>query len=297
MPPSPLRFVFVMLMTWYYTGFSECKPYLSEDEISNFFDRAVRNRIGIRLIAEQHLAYSFMTARQGKLSGGRQAKDSSQVGIVDIRCKPAKIVRSCGYHVETLCEGAYGVGKAMTIYLSTSTNAEPSRFSPAPDLKIDGDVDAEFSYIPSHIEYILNELLKNAFRATADAYMQDASDKEIPPVTVTIAKSKSSPTITIRVRDAGGGIPPDILPKVNAYAFTTVNGQGSSQDSGVPDAEPDHRDDGPYGAQNAGGGVGLDDVSGLQSTSGHLAGLGFGLPLSKLHCEVRLFPIYRLCFL
>ena len=73
---------------------------------------------------------------------------------------------------------------------------------------------------------------------------------------------------------------------MNAYAFTTVDGQASSSDSGDTDVESDHRDDGPYGAQNAGGGVGLDEVSGLQSSSGHLAGLGFGLPLSKLHCEV-----------
>ena len=102
------------LISSYNPGFSECKPYLSEDEISNFFDRAVRNRIGIRLIAEQHLAYSFLTARQGKTSGGRTAKDSSQVGIVDTRCKPAKLVRSCGYHVETLCEGAYNIGKLST---------------------------------------------------------------------------------------------------------------------------------------------------------------------------------------
>jgi 26S proteasome regulatory subunit T1 len=95
------------------TGFSECKPYLSEEEISNFFDRAVRNRIGIRLIAEQHLAYSFLTARQGKTSGGRNTKDSSQIGVVDTKCTPSKIVRACGYHVETLCEGAYGIGKTL----------------------------------------------------------------------------------------------------------------------------------------------------------------------------------------
>lgn len=93
------------------TGFSECQPYLSEEEISNFFDRAVRNRIGIRLIAEQHLAYSFLTARRGRTSGGRNVKDSTQIGVVDTRCTPAKIVRACGYHVETLCEGAYGIGE------------------------------------------------------------------------------------------------------------------------------------------------------------------------------------------
>lgn len=74
---------------------------------------------------------------------------------------------------------------------------------------------------------------------------------------------------------------------MNAYAFTTVDNAGEhSSSSQDPDIEEDHRDEGPYGIQNAGGGIGLDDVAGLQSTSGHLAGLGFGLPLSKLHCEV-----------
>jgi signal transduction histidine kinase len=160
----------------------------------------------------------------------------------------------------------------------------------APDLIVNGDVDAQFAYIPSHIEYILNELLKNAFRATADAHIAklSSSSSELPPVRVTIAKAKTSPTITIRVRDAGGGIPPEILPKVNAYAFTTVDSSASaaSESNSSEEGELDHRDDGPYGVQNAGGGVGLDDVSGLQSNAGHLAGLGFGLPLSKLHCEV-----------
>lgn len=184
--------------------------------------------------------------------------------------------------METLCEGAYGRGEGDSRLLKTSV--ANANHSTAPDLIIDGDVEAQFAYIPSHIEYILNELLKNAFRATADAHSGRPSSEDLPPVKVTIGRSKISPTITIRVRDQGGGIPPEILPKVNAYAFTTVDGPSSSSSSS--DIEPDHRDDGPYGAQNAGGGMGLDDMSGVQSQSGHLAGLGFGLPLSKLHCEV-----------
>jgi len=70
-----------------------------------FFDRAIRNRIGIRLIAEQHLALTFMTA-----AGNKSKAAANNIGIVDTKCLPAKIVRSCGYHVESLCEGAYGKG-------------------------------------------------------------------------------------------------------------------------------------------------------------------------------------------
>ena len=149
----------------------------------------------------------------------------------------------------------------------------------APDLEITGEASATFSYIPSHIEYVMTELLKNAFRATAEAHLR-YSLPDLPPVSVTIAKSDRAPVITMRVRDAGGGIPPDIVPRVNSYAFTTVS---QDESSSVTQQEDDAA--GPYGIQNAGGGVGVDEISGLQSHTGHLAGLGFGLPLSKLHCE------------
>ena len=167
----------------------------------------------------------------------------------------------------------------------------------APELIIDGDTAATFSYVPTHIEYVLTELLKNAFRATCDAH-PDVSHANLPPVRVTISitspsetaenRSSSSPVVTIRVRDAGGGIPPEILPKVHSYAFTTVS-PGAGGEEGNPDVSSSMDDEGPgpYGMQNVGGGVGLDDtMQGMQSSTGHLAGLGFGLPLSRLHCEV-----------
>jgi len=237
-------------------GFSECKDYLSAEDISIFFDRAIRNRIGIRLMAEQHLAVTYIS--DPKLKSKVSPTD---IGIVDTRCSPAKLIRSCGYHVESLCEGAYGK---------------------SPDLRITGDTSVTFSYIPTHIEYVLNELLKNAFRATCEHH-SEKSHNDLPPVVATIAKSPNAPVITIRIRDVGGGIPPEILPKATSYAFTTVSNGGTTASG--EEIEGDHRDEGPYGIQNAGGGVGLDEIGGVSSDSGHLAGLGFGLPLSKLHCE------------
>lgn len=149
---------------------------------------------------------------------------------------------------------------------------------------INGNKDALFSYIPTHIEYVLTELLKNAFRATCEAH-PEVSFANLPPVKVTISQAPSSPVITIRVRDVGGGIPPQVMPKVLSYAFTTVS-PGEEGEEGNPDVSSDD-EAGPYAIQNAGGGIGADPaLQGMQSTAGHLAGLGFGLPLSKLHCEV-----------
>lgn len=180
-------------------------------------------------------------------------------------------------------DASWSIVSSLTTYAKRMRGHNPRPNPPlAPDLVINGDTDVSFSYIPTHIEYVLNELLKNAFRATCEHH-HDKSHQDLPPVVVTIAKSPTAPVITIRVRDTGGGIPPQILPKATSYAFTTVN-DGTSGSSGEDVA--DHRDDGPYAIVNAGGGVGLDDIGGLSSNSGHLAGLGFGLPLSKLHCEV-----------
>lgn len=149
---------------------------------------------------------------------------------------------------------------------------------------MDGNKDALFSYIPTHIEYVLTELLKNAFRATCEAH-PDVSFADLPPVIVTIAQAPSSPVITIRVRDQGGGIPPQVMPKVLSYAFSTVS-EGQEGEEGNPDVPGGDPHD-PYVPQNMGGGPPPDPVlQGMQSSAGHLAGLGFGLPLSKLHCEV-----------
>jgi hypothetical protein len=42
------------------------------------------------------------------------------------------------------------------------------RYGRSPVIKLHGDFDNAFSYIPVHIEYILQELFKNAFRATCE---------------------------------------------------------------------------------------------------------------------------------
>lgn len=165
-----------------------------------------------------------------------------------------------------------------------------------PRWEIDGDPDTTFAFVPNHLEYIVTELLKNAFRATVESGMTRE------PVVITVAPEPpaerkagaaggpddvrlgvpqdergrftsdairplddNAPGVTIRIRDRGGGINPDVLPNIWSYSFTTV-----SEEDDVP------------------GGASIDALNVISSTSNggsSIAGLGYGLPLSRAYAE------------
>lgn len=102
-----------------------------------------------------------------------------------------------------------------------------------------------FSYVPSHLHHILFELLKNSFRATVE---HCGSDGDLPPVDVVIVKGDND--LSIKISDEGGGIPRADVDKIFSYSYTTA---------GVP----------------------VEDCS--ESTP--MAGLGYGLPLSRLYAK------------
>jgi 26S proteasome regulatory subunit T1 len=93
---------------------------MSPADISAFLDNAIRNRIGVRLIAEQHIALS----RALRESPAEILHDG---GIVDTQCSPAQMVRMCASFVKDLCEATLGS---------------------SPPIIIDGDVDTTFAYVP-----------------------------------------------------------------------------------------------------------------------------------------------------
>ncbi|KAG5457644.1 MAG: hypothetical protein BJ554DRAFT_2282 [Olpidium bornovanus] len=107
---------------------------MSQRDIGAFLDDMIRARIGIRLIAEQHLALHQETAEH-------------MVGVVNSAVEPAVLIRDSGDIVREMCEVHYGS---------------------APELLIDGDQRMTFAYIPVHLEYLMTELLKNAYRATVE---------------------------------------------------------------------------------------------------------------------------------
>jgi hypothetical protein len=240
-------------------GFLECKKYMSSNAISMFLDGAIHSRIGIRLIAEQHLALSY-AHKTG------QTSNPNSVGIIDTKVNAYDLIQTCADFVGDLCESTLGV---------------------QPELHIEGDRDATFVGVASHLSYCMTELLKNSYRATVERHakkqdsfsMRKSGDTaHIPPVLVSIALSPKM--LSIRIRDQGGGISPKDLPHIFEYTFTTAK-SGSNQ-------EP--TDDGPYSIQNSGGtdlgALTGNGSSGLLSANGMvMSGLGYGIPLTRIYVQ------------
>ncbi|KAJ7470445.1 atypical/PDHK/BCKDK protein kinase [Mycena latifolia] len=255
-------------------GFLESAKYMSPTQISNFLDGAIRNRISVRLIAEQHIAISHA------LEAASQ-EEVGNIGVVDMQCSPSQMIRMCESYVTELCSATLGA---------------------SPSVMIDGHPDATFAYVPVHLEYILTEILKNSFRATVEYHK--ASQRTLPPVRITLSPptpgtgAVHSNFFSIRIRDEGGGVSPSNMARIFSYAFTTAKSE-----------DVDHDADGgggPYAAQHVGG---LANISGgdtnlfseitskgLQTGMGTIAGLGYGLPMSKLYAayfggELRLMSL------
>lgn len=169
------------------------------------------------------------------------------------------------------------------------------------NLTIDTQAFPPNSYVPVHLEYILTEILKNSFRATVERHSKHSSPslRSLPPVTITLSLPVRAETggdhsayFSVRVRDQGGGVSPTNMARIFSYAFTTA-GRGASAD----DPEDDSGG-GPYAAQHIGGSAAIGsggsgeanlfgEISGkgLQTGIGTIAGLGYGLPMSKLYAK------------
>jgi pyruvate dehydrogenase kinase 2/3/4 len=124
----------------------------------------------------------------------------------------------------------------------------------SPLVEIIGDSDFSFKFIDSHMHHVMFEILKNAFRAVVERHGEDA---ELPPVTVVVATDSSAEDVAIKVSDQGGGIPRSAMKRVWSYFYT-------SSSSGALDAFEDGAD---------------------FSTNTPLAGLGYGLPLSRVYAR------------
>lgn len=129
----------------------------------------------------------------------------------------------------------------------------------APDVVIQGRTDLAFSYIPSHLYYCMFELLKNSLRATCEHHGVSGS---MPIVKVVIADGENNEDVVIKISDEGGGIRRSHMPRIWSYLFTT--------------AEP---------AFTGGSGTELFSSGGDHGTDSPLAGLGYGLPISRSYAR------------
>jgi len=188
-----------------------------------FLDRFYVSRIGIRVLIGQYLSL-------------RQPPVQNYIGIICQNTSPYEIVKRAIDDASFMCTRKYG---------------------DAPEVIITGQLNLSFPYVPTHLHYIMLELLKNSMRATIDWH---GVDSDYPPIKVIIADGAENEDVVIKVSDEGGGIPRSNMKKIWSYLFTTAD--PAIQEGVVAFNENvDHSIDSP------------------------LAGLGYGLPISRSYAR------------
>ncbi|GAN00876.1 alpha-ketoacid dehydrogenase kinase [Mucor ambiguus] len=197
------------------------KTSMIDADVQQFLDRFYMSRIGIRMLIGQHSALyrgPFMRNYVGVICTRTNIKDIAQDAIANARF---------------ICEDHYGLFRA-------------------PEVKMFCPGDIEFMYVPSHLNHMVFELLKNSLRAVVERFGPDYED-EYPPIKLVIAHGKED--ITIKISDEGGGLPRSGIPVVWTYMYTTAQAQ---------ELEPEFN---------------------KSEFKAPMAGFGYGLPISRLYAR------------
>ncbi|CAF2571800.1 unnamed protein product [Rotaria sp. Silwood2] len=211
-------------------GFRESKRHIKQETlVRNFLDRALTSRLAIKMLIEHHIAL-----RKDK---------PNYIGAICMSFSPTKLVESAAEYVKKVCRSEYGV---------------------TPNVKIDGHVHSTFPYIATPLNYIIPEMLKNAFRATVEHHRNSNSD--LPSVGVTIAVNEDE--LVFRIKDRGGGMPRSLLDKVFDYHFSSSHSADNAGSLSYTDFESH-----------------LYDQLVTRDNTNKISGYGFGVPTSRAYCE------------
>ncbi|CAF1133929.1 unnamed protein product, partial [Didymodactylos carnosus] len=141
-------------------GFRETRRHIKEETlIKDFLDRSLSSRLAMRILIEHHIQL--------------HADKPNYVGAICMSFSPKKLIEKSAELVTKLCRAQYGI---------------------SPEVRLDGHVNSSFPFIPIPLNYIVPEMLKNAFR----------------------------------IRDRGGGIKRSELKKIFDYHFTTTDSKADS---------------------------------------------------------------------
>lgn len=282
-------------------GFLEARKYISPEEITRFLDEHLRARIGTRLIAEQHIALHFTSKAHKNLSEDhdhfhRTSQDSTYIGVIDTALKPATIIRNCEAMVGEICELRYGVRPSIALtgdpettiahipmhleYILTELLKNSFRATIEAGMEKE-PIEITIAPAPATEEQSAAALKtkggstdngRPAITAVNQGAIDHASGMHTAGVSGNIkALEKSTPGVTIRIRDRGGGISPQVYSKLWEYGFTTFN--------------EDEMNDKLFGGDGSGGMNALDVISSGAGSGSTLAGLGYGLPLGRAYAE------------
>lgn len=219
--------------------YNRARPNTTERaDLQQFLDRFYMSRIGIRFLIGQQIALgnSIMGKNDplSRLAGTFEGDQSEEeyVGIICTNANVGKLAQEAIENARFVCEEHYGLFKAPPVQLVCPSNLT-------------------FMYVPSHLNHMLFELLKNSLRAVVERYGSEAED--YPPIKVIVVEGNED--ITIKISDEGGGIPRSEVPKAWTYMYTTAQSEELDPDFHTTDFQAP------------------------------MAGFGYGLPLSRLYAR------------
>ena len=175
----------------------ECIHYMEPETVDLFLARMLRSQISREVLAKQHIALSHMQVVP------ESSKTPHVVGMIDTQIRVAySVAQSFKFAKESLAQ-TYG------------WDVDDERM---PSLEILGDT--TIAYLPAHLEFIVQELLKVSMQGTMNLH-QKAS--HTPPIKIRIVDSGSKDDVIIRISDRGGG-----LKCVHSGNLSDVYNQGSN---------------------------------------------------------------------
>ncbi|KAG0047564.1 hypothetical protein BGZ83_007396 [Gryganskiella cystojenkinii] len=197
-------------------GIMESSKHIERQQVDQFMNKMLRSRISRRVLAEQHIS---LTANFNSPSN-HLLTDKGYIGIIYTHCNPREIVeRTALLAAETCRRQQLDFIHKFNHGDGIKDEDKPKAIEP-PKVILDGSIDAEFSYIPDHIEYILYELLKNSMRFVMLNARPDPLTGELPPIQITVCEGNND--ITFRISDRGGGIPPEMESHLWSYSQSPI---------------------------------------------------------------------------
>ncbi|CAM9200874.1 unnamed protein product [Ectocarpus sp. 8 AP-2014] len=177
-------------------------------------------------------------------------------GVIESECSPVLVAWRAAADVDRLCRLHMGASPAIEVF---------------------GRENDTFTAVPSHLYYILREVLKNSCRATVEHSRRTRPGEKLPPVKIIVARGNED--MTIKIVDEGGGIRRSDLQRVWSYMYSTAPKPTASQLTGVP---LDHM---------SGMRLKEEEAALIRATEPEpgetfaFAGYGMGLPLSRLYAR------------
>lgn len=254
------------------------------DDVHTHLDRFFMSRIGIRVLIGQYLSFhndpvmnalpfrnissmhDALAMASFDVDGGDGGGGTGGGSLGTTPGGGSQLAGSGSRFIGLICLNTSPAAVAQTAIEDATAVFEREGYDcDTPAVIVQGDTAKTFPYIPSHLYYILFELIKNSMRAVAekhgdeeDAVTGDAVD--MPPIRVIIGHGDENEDVVIKVADEGGGVARSDVKRMFSYLFTTA-------------ANPVFQDDDGE----------LDPTTFGQGSV--LCGMGYGLPVARAYAR------------